>query len=82
VHATEEQLVRPTDRSRRRLLTGLLALPAAGAAAAAATKLGANAALLRPNAAGGSAGRCARCGATDHHMLSDVCAPELRLVRT
>jgi hypothetical protein len=71
--------VRRTDRSRRRLLATLAGAPLAGAAAATATRLGANAAVLRPGARGSSAQRCAQCGATDHAMLDAACpaSPEV-----
>jgi 4-hydroxy-3-methylbut-2-enyl diphosphate reductase IspH len=68
-----------TDRSRRRLLAGLVGAPLAGAAAVTATRLGANAAVLRPGAHGTSASRCAQCGARDHTMLDAACpaSPEV-----
>lgn len=65
--------VRGTDPGRRRLLAGLLAAPAAGAAAVATTRLGAHAATLRPGGAGTSAQRCGSCGAHDHAMLDATC---------
>jgi hypothetical protein len=68
-----------TDRSRRRLLAGLVGAPLAGVAAVTATRLGANAGMLRPGAHGTSASRCAQCGARGHTMLDAACpaSPEV-----
>ncbi len=63
----------PVDLSRRRLLAGVAAVPFAAIAAIAATRLGAQAALLRPGARGSSTRRCGRCGAPDHTMLEPAC---------
>jgi hypothetical protein len=68
-----------TDRSRRRLLAALAGAPLAGAAAVTATRLGANAAMLRPGAHDTSTQRCGQCGAPDHTMLDRRCpvSPEV-----
>jgi hypothetical protein len=60
-------------------LAALAGAPLAGAAAVTATRLGANAAVLRPGARGASAHRCAQCGSADHTMLDAACpvAPEV-----
>ncbi len=65
--------------SRRRLLAGMTAAPLAVMAAIAATRLGAQAALVRPGARGSSSQRCGSCGATAHTMLEPTCplAPEV-----
>jgi hypothetical protein len=60
--------------TRRRLMTGLIALPALGVVLAGGRRLGRAGPLLRrPGANGSSADRCASCGAADHTMLAAVC---------
>lgn len=72
-------LPQQVDPARRRFLRGLVGVPLAGAAAVAATRLGAHAALLRPASRGGSSRRCAQCGGGDHAMLDAGCpaSPEV-----
>lgn len=68
-----------TPVPRRRLLAAIASVPVVGAAAVAATRLGAHAAMMRPGARGDSATRCGQCGAGDHTMLARGCpaAPEI-----
>lgn len=68
-----ERALRSPDPSRRRLLSRVATLPLAGVAAVAATRLGANAALLRPAGRGNSDVTCAQCGGAGHSMLMSAC---------
>ncbi len=64
-----------TTRRRFLSLTGLAALGALvlDASRKAEPALAAGAPLLRPAAAGTSAGRCAHCGSPSHSTLSPAC---------
>lgn len=59
--------------TRRSVLGAVLAIPGALALGWAAGRWRGGVAALRPAAAGTSSGRCARCGGTDHTMLSARC---------
>jgi hypothetical protein len=69
-----------SDPSRRRLLALFVTAPLAVTGAFAAARVGANAAMLRPGAAGSSSRRCAQCGARDHAMLDAACRAAPRVV--
>lgn len=72
-------MARP-DPSRRRLLALFVSAPLAVTAAVATARVGANAAMLRPGAAGSSSRRCAQCGARGHTMLDAACPAAPRVV--
>lgn len=60
--------------TRRGLLAALVTAPLAVAADRLVQGIERGAPLFRPAASGSSAGRCGRCGAADHTMLSASCA--------
>ena len=60
--------------TRRGLLVALVTAPLAVAADRLVEGIERGAPLVRPPAGGSSAGRCGRCGAADHAMLSPSCA--------
>lgn len=70
--------VRP---SRRGLLIGLLAVPAAALGGRVMGVFTTAASRLRPRASGRSTTRCAQCGAAGHTMLDPSCpaAPRMDL---
>ncbi len=65
--------------SRRRMLTGALALPLAAGVLGISARLRTTAGGLRPAGRGTSVSRCALCGAREHHMLDPGCpaAPQV-----
>lgn len=72
--------------SRRELLKLAALAPLGLAAGAVVASVGAAARsaipALRPTAAGTTATRCGRCGATDHAMLDPGCPARPRIRRT
>lgn len=67
--------------TRRSVLRVALAIPGALGLGWAAGRMRSGARVLRPAAAGTSSGRCARCGGTDHTMLSPRCPDDPGVLR-
>jgi len=80
---SESEMAPDADRvftTRRRVLAGLLALPAAAVALGIAAAARGGVAAMRPGSRGTTVTTCAQCGRPGHSMLDPACPAAPKVV--